>query len=402
MEQQEIRALAESVASFVIEARRHIHAHPELSGQEEQTAAYVADCLRSMGYEPETRIAGEHGVKAVLKGGHPGPTIGLRADMDALPITEATDLPFKSQNPGAMHACGHDCHTAILLGTAKALKRIQDQLAGNVVFLFQPSEEMGPGGAKPMVDAGVLTGVDAVFALHIGSGTDAGRLSFLEGPSSASCATFKITVTGKGGHAAHPETTIDPVVVAGHIVVALQQIVSRQVGPLSSVVVTVGSIHGGTKSNIIADQVEMEGTVRTLDPTLRDAVPERIKRLVTGVCEAFGATGTVDYTQGCPSCVNDPAMVRLARQAAALAVGEENVQTGRVTLGGEDFSYMLDAVPGSGGSLGTANPATPAGERAPLHNARMLVDESALVAGVAYQIALATLAGGPESPLTRK
>ncbi len=389
MTQDDVRALAKTVEPFVLEARRHIHANPELSFKEEKTAAYVADRLRDMGYEPETGIGGLYTVKAVLKGGRPGPTIGFRADMDALPVTEAVDLPFKSKNPGAMHACGHDCHTAILLGAAKALKQVQDQVPGNVVFLFQPAEELGPGGAKPMVDAGALKGVDAVFALHIGSALDSGKMTFMPGVSSADCSGLKITITGKGGHAAHPETTIDPVVVAGHVIVALQQIVSRQVGPLQSVVVTIATIHGGTKANIIPDQVEMEGTVRLLDPKLRDLMPQRIERLVTGVCSAFGATGTVEYTHGAPSCVNDPAMVELARQAAALAIGEENVMEGKVSLGGEDFSYMLQVAPGAMGSLGTSDPSIPQNERVPLHNARMTVYEPSLLHGVAYYIALA-------------
>lgn len=402
MEQQEILALAKSVEAFAIEARRHIHANPELSMREVETAAYVADSLRQMGYQPETGIAGEHGVRAVLRGGKPGPTIGLRADMDALPITEANDLEFRSRNTGVMHACGHDCHTAILLATAKALKQVQESLAGNVVFIFQPCEEMGPGGAQSMVDAGVMRDIDAVFALHVAAAADAGRFGFIEGASSASCAGLKITVTGRGGHAAHPETTIDPVVVAGHVIVALQQIVSRQVGPLDSVVVTIGTIHAGTKSNIIADQVVMEGTVRTLDAKQRDAMPERIRRIVSGVCEAFGAHGDLEYSQGCPSCVNDSAMVEFARRAATLAVGADRIDRNQVSLGGEDFACMLAMAPGAIGSLGVADPATPFSDRAPIHNAHFMADESALAAGVAYFVALATLAGAPDSPVGKR
>lgn len=399
MQRDALRALTQSVEPFVLSARRHIHANPELSYQEENTAAFVADHLRAMGYEPETGIGGVHAVKAVLKGGRPGPTIGLRADMDALPIHELTDLPFQSQNPGVMHACGHDCHTAMLLGAAKALKQMQDQVAGTVVFLFQPAEEVGPGGAKFMVEAGALEGIDAVFALHIGPGLDAGRMGFMEGVSSANSDRLRITVTGKGGHAAHPHTAVDAVVVAGHVIVALQQIVARQVGPMQNAVVTIGAIQGGTKGNIIAEQVELIGTVRTLDPEVRADMPGRIQRLVTGVCEAFGATGTVEYGNGYPSCVNDPAMVALARKAAALAVGEEGVFQNEVSMGGEDFAYMLQKAPGAMGRLGSAIPSTPADQRYPLHNARLMVDESALSHGVAFYIALAALAGQEGSPL---
>jgi amidohydrolase len=392
MNSEEVRALARSVEPFVLEARRHIHANPELSYQEEQTAAFVAARLRELGYEPETGIGGLHGVMAVLKGGRPGPTIGLRADMDALPITEAVDLPFQSTKPGVMHACGHDCHTAMLLGAAKALKQVQEQVAGTVVFLFQPAEEVGPGGAKAMVGAGCLEGMDAVFALHIGPTMDAGQIGFMEGVSSANSDGIKITITGKGGHAAHPHLSVDAVVVAGHVLVALQQIVARQVGPVQSAVITIGSIHGGTKGNIIAETVELVGTCRTLDPDLRASMPGRLERLVTGVCEAFGATGKVEYRCGYPSCVNDPVAVALSREAAALALGAENVQQTQVSLGGEDFSYMMQAAPGCMGRLGSAIPSAPASERWPLHNARLLVDESALAHGVAYYVALAALA----------
>jgi amidohydrolase len=399
MNRSQIAALANSVAPFVLQARRHIHANPELSYQEEQTAAYVAAQLREMGYEPETNIGGLHAVKAVLTGGKPGPRIGLRADMDALPITELNELAFKSQNPGVMHACGHDCHTSMLLGAAKALKQVQEQVAGSVVFLFQPAEEVGPGGAQFMVKAGALEGLDAVFALHIGPGMDAGTIGFMEGVSSANSDALKITVTGKGGHAAHPHTTVDAVVVAGHVIVALQQVVARQVGPTESAVVTIGAVHGGTKGNIIAEQVELVGTVRTLDAKVRAEMPGRLERLVNGVCEAFGATGAVEYRPGYPSVVNDAAMVALSRQAAALAVGPENVEETKVSLGGEDFSYMAQAAPGAMGRLGSGSPAVPAGERYPLHNARMLVDEQSLNHGVAFWVALALLAGAEGSPL---
>lgn len=402
MERAEILALVKSLEPELLADRRHIHANPELSYQEERTAAYVAARLREMGYEPETGIAGMHGVRAVLKGALPGPTIGMRADMDALPITELTEVDFKSQTPGVMHACGHDCHTSMLLGAARALKQVQNQLAGTVLFLFQPAEEVGPGGAQPMVDAGALNGLDAVFALHIGPGSEAGRIGFMEGVSSANSDGLKIIITGKGGHAAQPHNTVDAVVVTGHVLVALQQIVARQVAPTKSAVITIGSVHGGTKGNIIAEQVELVGTVRTLDAEVRTAMPGAIERLVNGVCEALGAKATVEYRHGYPSVVNDPAMVILSRQAAAMAVGAENLFQTEVSMGGEDFSYMLYTAPGTMGRLGSGSPSTPLEQRAPLHNGRLFVDESALSHGVAYWVALAMLAGRPGSPLVRK
>lgn len=399
MNTAEIRRLARSVEPFVLEVRRHIHARPELSFEESETAAFVAEHLREMGYEPQTGVGGLHAITARLAGGRPGPTIGLRADMDALPITELTDLPFQSRNPGVMHACGHDTHTAMLLGAARALRQAREQLAGNVVFLFQPAEELGPGGAQAMVQAGALAGVDAAFGLHIGPSQDAGQLGFMAGVSTANSDGLKITITGKGGHAAHPHLSVDAVAVAGYVIVGLQQIVSRQVAPTQSAVITIGAIHGGTKGNIIAEQVELVGTVRTLDAAIRESMPRRIETLVRGVCESFGAAGAVQYRFGYPSVVNDAAMVALARKAAAVAVGEEKVFTSEVSMGGEDFAYMLQAVPGCMGRLGSSNPATPVAQRYPLHNARMLVDEAALVNGVAFYIALAVEAGGLESPL---
>lgn len=399
MNRSAIRDLVRSVEPFVLEVRRHIHAHPELSFQEAETAAFVADRLREMGYEPQTGVGGLHAVTAKLEGGRPGPTIGLRADMDALPINELTDLPFKSLNPGVMHACGHDTHTAMLLGAARALRQVREQLAGNVVFLFQPAEEMGPGGAQAMVQAGALAGVDAAFALHIGPSHDAGKMGFMAGVSSANSDGLKITITGKGGHAAHPHMSVDAVAVAGYVIVGLQQIVSRQVAPTQSAVITIGAIHGGTKGNIIAEQVELVGTVRTLDAAVRESMPRRIKTLVKGVCDSFGASAAVEYRLGYPSVINDASMVALARRAAAIAVGEENVFTNEVSMGGEDFAYMLQAVPGCMGRLGSGNPATPVDQRYPLHNARMMVDEAALANGVAYYVALALEAGRPESPL---
>lgn len=388
MKREEILALAASVEPIVVEARRHLHSYPELSFEEVETAAYVAARLREWGYSPQTGVAGMHGVTAVLEGGRPGPTVALRADMDALPIQEETGLPFASTRPGIMHACGHDCHTAILLGTAALFARIREQIPGRVLFLFQPAEEVGPGGARPMVGAGVLEGVDQVYGLHITPTMDAGMFAFRPGVGCANSDQIKIVVRGKGGHAAQPHQAVDPVVIAGHVIVALQQIVSRQVPPLQSAVITIGSIHGGTKGNVIPDAVELSGTVRTLDAAVRDAMPERIERLVTGVAAGLGGAAELTYTRGYPCMINDEAATALARAAAESIVGAEKVMTHEISMGGEDFAYFAAARPGSFGRIGVAPVGSPLSERYPLHNGRLRVDESALPLGVAFYTAL--------------
>ncbi|MGE5673591.1 MAG: M20 metallopeptidase family protein [Mycobacterium leprae] len=401
MEREALLSLAQSVQPYVLETRRHLHAHPELSYQETETAAFIARELERMGYPVRTGVGGLHGVVAEAVGKRSGPTIALRADIDALPVSEQGNLPFRSQTPGVMHACGHDCHTAMLLGTALALKQLEPELAGKVLFIFQPAEEVGPGGAQAMVQAGILEEVDAVFALHVSPALETGRLGFVAGVCSANSDGMRITITGKGGHAAHPENAVDAVVVAGHVIVALQQVVSRGVAPTQEAVVTIGAIHGGTKGNIIAEQVELAGTIRTLDRQVRSLVHQKVHTIVSGICAAYSATSSVEIRPGYPSCVNDSAMVALARAAAASMVGEPNVLHSEVSLEGEDFAYMLQAVPGCTGLLGIADAAWPQEQRAPLHNSRLMVDEAALLHGVGFYLSLVDLAGREGSPLAQ-
>jgi amidohydrolase len=375
-----------------------LHRHPELSFQERETAAYVADRLRDLGYSPREGFGfgptGErlHSVVAVLGADRPGPALALRADTDALPIQEATDLPYASVRTGAMHACGHDAHTAMLLGGAAALKA-EDERApwpGPIVLIFQPAEESPPGGALGLIEAGVLDDppVGAIFGLHVGN-KDVGTFSISTGARNAASDRFKIVVRGKGGHAAAPHKAVDPVVTAAHVVIGMQGIVSRQVPPRQPAVVTIGVIHGGTKSNVIPEHVTLEGTVRTLDPEVRDQMPVRITQVAEGICAAYGATAEVEYRRGYDVLLNEPSMAELARQAVVDVAGEEGVQPAEPGMGGEDFSRYLQKVPGAFITIGAGSPEVPQDERPGGHNPRSCVDPRALPYGVAFYVALA-------------
>lgn len=389
VEREGIWRLAQRIAPQAIAWRRHLHQHPELSFQEKETAAFVAARLREMGYEPQEGIGG-YGVKAVLAGGAgPGPTLALRADMDALPIQEETGLPFASVRPGVMHACGHDVHTAVLLGAAQALRELQPRLRGHVVFIFQPGEETNPGGASLMIRDGVLENpkVDAIFGLHVFPSLPAGHMAFGAGPKLAAPDEFDLTILGRGGHGAAPHRTVDAVYVAAQVVVALQGIVSRNVDPFAPAVVTVGSIHGGSKHNIIAGEVHLQGTIRTMDPAVRDLVHRRVQEVVAGVCAAYGAEYRLRFDPGYPVLVNDPAMTELARRAAQAVLGPGKVHEMPPSMGGEDFAYFLQRVPGSFARLGAGRPGDP--DPAGLHSSRLNVDEACIPTGIAYYLALA-------------
>ncbi len=390
MEREQIWALAEAQREFVLAARRHLHRHPELSFQEHETAAYVAAHLREMGYTPKTGLgrAGT-GLIAVLEGSRPGPTLALRADMDALPVQELTDLPFRSMRDGVMHACGHDAHTAVLLGAARALMAAREEVPGRVVFLFQHAEESPPGGALELIAAGALDGVEAVFGLHQGTDLNAGQMGFTAGPRQASADMFTLTVRGRGGHGAFPHRAVDAVQVAALVVTALHEIVSRRVPPLQPAVLSIGSIHGGTAPNVIAHEVTLTGTVRALDASVRDLMPAEIERVAHGVASAWGAEVALDYRHGYPVLVNDPTMTEVARRAAEIALGPENVVMGLPpVMAGEDFAYYLERVPGCLATLGAGTPGV--GARGPSHSGTFVLDEGALPCGVAYYLALVT------------
>jgi len=377
----------------VIEWRRHIHENPELSNREYETAKYIAAHLEELGLKVETGVA-HTGVVAVLEGGKPGPVVGLRADMDALPVTERTDVPFKStaigeyqgNQVGVMHACGHDTHVAILMGVAQILTELQDELEGSVKFIFQPAEEGAPageeGGAELMVKEGVLTNpdVDAIFGLHISDATPVGMITYREGGIMASSNAFQITVHGKQAHGSAPWSGVDPIVTAAQIINNLQTIVSRNMELTNeAAVVTVGQIHGGVRSNIIPEEVFMEGTIRALDNDMRDYIFERIESIATKTAEAMGARAEVTISHGYPITYNDPELTRQMVTTLEGAAGVGKVVTIPAITGAEDFSFFQQQIPGLYFFLGgLPEGGTPAGH----HTPDFYIDESGLELGV--------------------
>jgi amidohydrolase len=357
--------------------RRHLHANPELSFEEVETSRYVEETLRSFDGLELSRPT-PTSVVASLRGSRPGKVLALRADIDALPIQEETGLDFASTRPGVMHACGHDGHTAMLLGTAKLLAARRDDLAGEVRFLFQHAEEKPPGGARQLVDAGVMNGVDLVVGAHLASIQEAGKVSCRPGPIAAAADTFSAEIRGQGGHAAMPHLTLDPVVVAAQVVTNLQQLVSRVVDPLQSAVVSVTRFHAGTADNIIPEAVELGGTVRTFDPEVRAAVREGLERVMRGVTGAHGATFTLDYVEGYAAVVNDEEAAGRVEAAARAALGDDAIMEAEPIMGGEDFSAYLEKAPGAFFWVGAG------GEGAfPHHHPRFTIDETAFRPGIA-------------------
>ena len=392
IETSAVRAAATSLADQLIADRRHFHRNPELGFQEHDTSAYVAARLASLGIETETGVAGT-GVVGLIRGrAGDGRCVLLRADMDALPILEETGAEYASQRPGAMHACGHDGHTAILLGVADVLMRHRDSLRGAVKLVFQPAEE-GPGGAKPMIEAGVMENphVDACFGLHLSNNHRVGTLVIQGGPLQASADEFDITVEGSGGHGAAPHQTVDPIAVGAAIVSELQRIVSREVNPLDAAVITVGAFHGGTKHNIIPRHAELNGTIRALSPETREFLQRRIREVATHVAEAARATADVRIKTLYPVTANDEQMAAFARTVAEPLVPPGSVITAPPIMGAEDMSFFLNAAPGCFIFLGSANPDR--NLHAPHHSALFDFDEACLPLGVELlsELALAYL-----------
>ncbi|HET9014971.1 MAG TPA: amidohydrolase, partial [Thermomicrobiaceae bacterium] len=369
----------ERIARQLVDDRRYLHQHPELGFQEENTARLVAERLRALGVEVQAGVA-RTGVVGLIRGGKPGRTVMLRADMDALPIEEENDVPYRSQTSGTMHACGHDGHTAILLGVAEVLSGRRDEIPGTVKLVFQPAEE-GLGGARQMVEAGVLEDphVDACFGLHLWQNLPVGVVGVRSGPLMAASDRFFATIEGKGGHAAEPHHTVDATMIACEVVVALQSLVSREVNPLQSAVVTVGKLHAGTTANVIAGRAEIAGTCRSFDPDVRRHLSERVPALITEVTEALRGRAEVEYRFGVPATVNDPAMTAIARAAAVEVVGEANVVEPAPTMGGEDMSLFLERAPGCYLFVGSANAAS--GKTYGHHHPRFDIDEQALTIG---------------------
>ena len=380
--------LAAPVESDVKEWRHHLHRHPELSGHEEQTAAFVEKVLREIGVD-EVRRAGKYNVIALIRGAHPGPIVGLRADMDALPVSEESGVDFASECPGVMHACGHDAHTAMLLGAAKVLCTMRSELHGTVKFFFQTAEEI-LGGAKEIIEAGEVTEKDppvCMTGLHVNPNRPAGTIAVRRGASSASSNGMEITITGRQGHGAHPDQCIDPIPAAAQVISSLQQLVSRQLAPADSAVVTIGTIHGGLKSNIIAPEVKMTGTIRTIKPQVQKDLFEAIPRVVKLTAEALRCKGEVTIKIGTPVLMNDDATFDRYLAVAEQVFGKENITwLENCSMGGEDFAFYTEKVPGTMFRLGTGF----AGQKnAPLHSPLFKADESAFVYGVAMHVGFA-------------
>lgn len=373
--------MATAETELLVRTRRDLHRHPELAFQEHRTAGIVAERLRAAGYDVQTGIA-ETGVAGTLRGGAgEGPTLLLRADMDALPIREECGHDFTSTHAGVMHACGHDAHVAIGLAVAERLARTREQWRGTVKYVFQPAEE-GGGGALRMVEEGVLDGVDAALALHIWLGMESGVVGVVPGPLMASAGEFEITIRGRGGHGAMPHETIDAVLVGSQVVVALQSIVARNVSPLDAAVVSVGVFQAGTAQNVIADTARLVGTVRAFDVHACAELPRRIERVVAGVCAALGAEYDFSYHQDTPPTLNDPALAEAVRLAALEVLGPERVRTDPDvrTMAAEDFGEFLLRVPGCYFFVGARNESV--GAVHPHHSPRFDLCEDALPVSV--------------------
>lgn len=375
---QNIKALSEKYSQEVVELRRHLHQHPELSYQEFNTVKYVAQQLRSFGIEPTEGIA-TTGLIAEIKGKNPEKkSIALRADMDALPIIEANDVSYKSQNLGVMHACGHDVHTSSLLGTAKILNELKNEFEGTVRLLFQPGEEKNPGGASYMIRDGALENPRPanIIGQHVFPLLPVGKIGFREGMYMASCDEIYLKVIGKGGHGAAPELTIDPIVIASHIIIALQQIISRNASPKQPTVLTFGNIIGQGATNIIPDEVNIAGTFRAMNEVWRASALQKIKKMAESLAEGMGGRCEVEISHGYPYLENNPELTRRIKAAATDYVGQENVVDIDITLGAEDFSYYSQIIPASFYRLGTRNEAK--GITSYVHTPTFDIDEEAL------------------------
>jgi amidohydrolase len=378
---ERIKSLSKENSKEVVSQRRHIHANPELSYQEFNTAKYVAEQLRLFGLTPQEGIA-TTGVVAEIKGKNPEKkTIALRADMDALPIHEANNVPYKSKVQGVMHACGHDVHTSSLLGTAKILNSIRDQFEGTVRLIFQPGEEKNPGGASYMIRDGVLKNPQPanIIGQHVFPLLPVGKIGFREGMYMASCDELYLKVIGKGGHGAAPDLAIDPIVIASHIIIALQQVISRNASPKQPTVLTFGKIIGEGATNIIPNEVNIAGTFRAMNEEWRESALQKIKKMAESIAEGMGGKCEVEISRGYPYLENNPELTRRIKKAAEAYVGKDNVVDIDITLGAEDFSYYSQVIPASFYRLGTRNEAK--GITSYVHTPTFDIDDDALAIG---------------------
>ncbi|MGY6528365.1 MAG: M20 family metallopeptidase [Cyanobacterium sp.] len=375
----EIKKIATEITPRLIEIRRHFHAHPELSGREYQTAAYVAGVLSSCGLRVREGV-GKTGVIGELEGKEKSRGyLAIRTDMDALPIHEMSQLEYASRNAGIMHACGHDLHTTVGLGTAMILSRLKDEMKGKVRFLFQPAEEIAQG-ASMMVADGAMKGVDAIFGVHVFPSIPAQVIGVRYGALTSAMDDIEITIQGEAGHGARPHQAIDAIWIAAQVITTLQQAISRTQNPLDPLVLTIGQIKGGRAANIIADQVKMVGTVRSLNPQLRENLPQWIGNIVKGVCEMYGAKAEVNYKYCLPSVQNDHDLTKILEKSALEAFGEDKViSIPEPSLGAEDFAVYLEHAPGAMFRLGVGKEGQ---HNYPLHHPRFVLDESAIFTGV--------------------
>ncbi|MGA1368246.1 MAG: M20 metallopeptidase family protein [Blastocatellia bacterium] len=377
---------AETLRAKLIEHRRDFHQHPELSNREERTSRVIAEKLRALGLDEVRTGVGRHGVVALLKGKHPGPVVAVRADMDALPILETIDVPYRSRNEGVKHACGHDVHMSVELGVAEMLSGMRDQIHGTIKFIFQPAEEGPPpgeeGGAQLMIKEGALENpkAEAIFGLHVMPNISVGQIGYNSGPTMASSDRFAITIRGRKVHGAYPHDGIDTVVVAAEAVTALQTIRSRRINTMDPLVLTLGSIHGGNRFNIIADEVRLEGTMRTLSETARAAAIRQMHQTLAGITSAYGASYQLDFGENNPVTYNDPELVAATLPTIRRVVGEKNVVSPPPQMGAEDFSRFQQVIPGFFYFLGVGNPSK--GITAMIHTPEFDVDEESLVVGV--------------------
>ena len=376
-----VKELVNKNKQYVIDMRREFHMYPEPSWEEVRTSQRVKEELDKMGIP--NAIVGGLGVVATIEGEQKGKTIGLRADMDALQVQELNDIPYKSKNEGIMHACGHDGHTAMLLGAAQILNDIKKEIKGTVKLFFQPAEEVAQGGLK-MMEEGIMEGVDGVFGIHLWADIPVGLVSVEAGPRMASADVFKIIVEGKGGHGSMPHQGVDAVVAASAIVMDIQSIVSREISPLDPAVVSLGSFHSGTRFNVIASEAILEGTTRCFNPEVRKLFKERMERVITSTANSYRASGKLEYTFMTPSVINDPKCSEIAEKSVEKLWGKESLHKFEKIMGAEDYAFFLEKAPGILAFVGAKNPAK--GADSPHHHGRFNIDEDSLEIGTALHV----------------
>lgn len=379
----EIISLSKRVHQKQIKIRRHLHQYPEISFNEFKTTSFIKTEIKKLGLK-NIPIKMETGVVAELKGAIKGPTVAIRTDIDALPVTEKTNLKFKSKIDGCMHACGHDMHMATVLGTAMVLKKMQPQLKGSVRFIFQPAEEMPPGGARPMIAGGVLKNVSAILGLHVDPHLATGKISLRDGVTMGSVNDFDLIIHGKGGHAARPNTAVDALVTACEVVEAIQKVISREIDPITPVAVSFGTINGGVARNVIADRVVIKGTARSLSKKATRDLPKLIKRTANAVCKGRGAKLEMNVLADYPALYNHAKINKLFSKNYLALFGKGKIEETPLVLGGEDFACYLEKIPGAMFRLGVMNKKIKADK--PWHSSQFIADEKALIYGTALLV----------------